>query len=100
MSQTPATVSALRSALDSDVLDVLRRATPAILVDYDGTLTPILEHPGDAVLAPSTRAVLGLGVVVGDDGDDRPTHATRHLADTDQVREFLELILCSLDRSS
>jgi hypothetical protein len=34
------------------------------------------------------------------DGDDRPTHATRHLADTDQVREFLELILGSLDRSS
>jgi trehalose 6-phosphate phosphatase len=48
----------------------VRRATPqavlaaaagrrlALFLDYDGTLTPIVERPEDAVLAPQTRAVL------------------------------------------
>ena len=31
---------------------------PAIFLDYDGTLTPIVERPEDAVLAEETRAVL------------------------------------------
>jgi trehalose 6-phosphate phosphatase len=48
----------------------VKRATPeailaaaagrrlALFLDYDGTLTPIVERPEDAVLAPETRAVL------------------------------------------
>lgn len=30
----------------------------AVFLDYDGTLTPIVEHPDMAVLAPETRAAL------------------------------------------
>ena len=30
----------------------------AIFLDYDGTLTPIVERPEDAVLAPEAREVL------------------------------------------
>ena len=30
----------------------------ALFLDYDGTLSPIVERPEDAVLAPNTRAVL------------------------------------------
>jgi len=36
----------------------LRRKTPAIFLDYDGTLTPIVSRPGDARLSPERRAVL------------------------------------------
>ena len=43
--------------------DSLRKQTAAahgiaLLLDYDGTLTPIRRRPGDAILAPSTRALL------------------------------------------
>jgi trehalose-phosphatase len=41
--------------------DLLREAAGrrlALFLDYDGTLTPIVERPEDAVLAPETRAVL------------------------------------------
>lgn len=31
---------------------------PAFFLDYDGTLTPIVERPEDALLAPETREVL------------------------------------------
>jgi trehalose-phosphatase len=31
---------------------------PALFLDYDGTLTPIVERPEDALLPPGTRAVL------------------------------------------
>src|SRR5215211_4101056 len=35
--------------------------TPAVFLDYDGTLTPIVERPGDAVIAEGMReAVRGL----------------------------------------
>lgn len=33
-------------------------AAPLVLLDYDGTLTPIVERPEQAVLAPATRQVL------------------------------------------
>ena len=41
--------------------DLLRQAAGrrlALFLDYDGTLTPIVERPEDAVLAPESRAVL------------------------------------------
>lgn len=34
------------------------RSRVALLLDYDGTLTPIVDHPDRAVLSPETRAVL------------------------------------------
>ena len=44
------------------IADELLRAAAgrplALFLDYDGTLTPIVERPEDAVLAPATRAVL------------------------------------------
>jgi trehalose 6-phosphate phosphatase len=52
------TVGALPIALDrvDEVRAALRGRRPAIFLDYDGTLTPIVGRPEDAVLAPATRA--------------------------------------------
>ncbi len=46
-------------ALD-DLAEVLAEAggRPAIFLDYDGTLTPIVERPEDAVLAEETREIV------------------------------------------
>ncbi|MGH8721137.1 MAG: trehalose-phosphatase, partial [Burkholderiales bacterium] len=44
-----------------DADSILRAAAGrrlAVFLDYDGTLTPIVERPEDAVLAAQTRAVL------------------------------------------
>ena len=57
----------------------LGRGRPAIFLDYDGTLTPIVDRPQDALLDPPMREVLGalaarvpLAVVSGRDlGDVR-----------------------------
>ena len=50
----------LPSALDNRdaILARLRERTPAIFLDYDGTLTPIVETPEKAVLSDKTRKVL------------------------------------------
>ena len=50
----------LPSALDNrkGILQRLEAGTPAIFLDYDGTLTPIVAHPAEAVLAGDMRAVL------------------------------------------
>jgi len=50
----------LPSALDhgDDVRRLLSVRRPAVFLDYDGTLTPIVERPEDALLPPSTRAVI------------------------------------------
>jgi len=40
------------------VLDEARGRALALFLDYDGTLTPIVERPEDAALAPETREVL------------------------------------------
>jgi len=47
---TAATPKAIRAAAGGRPL--------ALFLDYDGTLTPIVERPEDAVLAPETREVL------------------------------------------
>lgn len=36
----------------------LRRYRLALFLDYDGTLTPLVEHPSQAALAPETRRAL------------------------------------------
>ena len=41
-----------------DIERRLRQATPALFLDYDGTLTPIVEHPDLAVLSDDMKAVL------------------------------------------
>ena len=53
-------ISQLPSALDkSDALAArLAGRTPAVFLDYDGTLTPIVERPELAVLSDSMRAVV------------------------------------------
>jgi trehalose 6-phosphate synthase/phosphatase len=38
--------------------DFLKRYRLALFLDYDGTLTPLCDHPDDAVLSPSMRAAL------------------------------------------
>ena len=43
---------------EGEILARLRGRTPAVLLDYDGTLTPIVGHPVEAVLAPDTKAAL------------------------------------------
>jgi len=40
------------------ILEAAGKRRLAIFLDYDGTLTPIVERPEDAVLAEETRAVL------------------------------------------
>jgi trehalose 6-phosphate phosphatase len=52
----PFSPSALICAGDIDRR--LCQATPALFLDYDGTLTPIVEHPDLAVLSDDMRATL------------------------------------------
>jgi trehalose 6-phosphate phosphatase len=53
-------ISSLPSALvDFDGLwRALGQSTPVVLLDYDGTLTPIVRRPEIATLGPGTRAVV------------------------------------------
>jgi alpha,alpha-trehalase len=50
------TVSALRAM--TCILSKLRGTEPALFLDYDGTLTPIVERPEDAYLSESMRQSL------------------------------------------
>ncbi|MGZ4930739.1 MAG: trehalose-phosphatase [Halobacteriota archaeon] len=52
----PFTPSALTCA--SDIKRQLSLATPGLFLDYDGTLTPIVQHPDLAILSDDMRAVL------------------------------------------
>ncbi len=60
---------------------------PALFLDYDGTLTPIVSRPADAVLADATRQVLRrlaaccpVAIVSG-----RDTRAVREFVDLDEL---------------
>lgn len=50
----------LPNALDAfdEIMARLRQGRPAVFLDYDGTLTPIVERPELAVLAPAVRQTL------------------------------------------
>lgn len=52
-----APMASLPDALESwgEIEAVLEGREPAVFLDYDGTLTPIVENPEDAVLAPEMR---------------------------------------------
>lgn len=53
-------IGALPVALEhaERIRELLLGRRPAVFLDYDGTLTPIVERPEDAVLSPETRAVI------------------------------------------
>lgn len=51
-------IAALPSALDEAVAGELAGHRPAVFLDYDGTLTPIVSHPRQATLPGATREVL------------------------------------------
>ena len=54
------TIDSLPSALEKkeEILEQLRERTPAIFLDYDGTLTPIVDDPKEATLPDKTRKVI------------------------------------------
>lgn len=69
----------LPSALDrkDEIFRVLRKGSPAIFLDYDGTLTPIVQDPAEAVLSAKTKEVIErladhftVAVISGRDADD------------------------------
>ncbi|MFO8175820.1 MAG: trehalose-phosphatase [Longimicrobiales bacterium] len=55
-----AVIRELPSALEmeAEVRKILEEGIPAIFLDYDGTLTPIVDDPSEARLSPDTRRVL------------------------------------------
>jgi len=62
---------------DADVFDRLAEKTPVFFLDYDGTLTPIVQHPEDAVISDEMRDTLSdlagcftVAVVTGRDKED------------------------------
>lgn len=56
----PAPISVLPSALERwrEITDRIDGSTPAVFLDYDGTLTPIVADPSQALLPPDTRQTL------------------------------------------
>ncbi|MGA1864548.1 MAG: trehalose-phosphatase [bacterium] len=50
----------LPSALgkQDEIFQYLKEGVPAIFLDYDGTLTPIVQHPSDAIMPEKTREVI------------------------------------------
>ncbi len=62
---------------DSNVFDIFKQKKPAFFLDYDGTLTPIVQRPEDAVLSQEMRETLSkladshtVAVVTGRDKED------------------------------
>jgi alpha,alpha-trehalase len=73
------TLDRLPSALDKEdeIVERLRAKTSAIFLDYDGTLTPIVEDPKKAMLPDRTRKVIkrltehySVAIISGRDLDD------------------------------
>jgi alpha,alpha-trehalase len=54
------TIDRLPSALEKkeEVFRLLHQKTPAIFLDYDGTLTPIVEDPAEAKISEATRKIV------------------------------------------
>ncbi len=61
----------------SDVFDILKQKRPVFFLDYDGTLTPIVNRPEDAQISATMRSTLSelagrftVAVVTGRDKED------------------------------
>ncbi|MFC1893686.1 trehalose-phosphatase [Chloroflexota bacterium] len=54
------TIDGLPSALEKkeEIFRLLHEKTPAIFLDYDGTLTPIVEDPAEAKISEKTRKIV------------------------------------------
>ncbi|MFP3915308.1 MAG: trehalose-phosphatase [Actinomycetota bacterium] len=74
-------VDQLPSALGPELADALEGRRPAVFLDYDGTLTPIVEHPDLALLSEATRRALqnlaGVCPIAVVSGRDRPDVAKK-----------------------
>lgn len=55
----PKFIDDLDSALDNEFIAGLGRQRLAFFLDYDGTMTPLVAHPEDAILTSANRATLG-----------------------------------------
>jgi alpha,alpha-trehalase len=73
------TVISLPSALErkDEILSQFRERTPAIFLDYDGTLTPIVEDPEKATLSDKNKRIIkrlvehySVAIISGRDLDD------------------------------
>lgn len=60
-----------------ELISILRSKKPALFVDYDGTLTPIVQNPADAFLSEKTKRLLEearkrfpVGIISGRDLND------------------------------
>jgi trehalose 6-phosphate phosphatase len=58
MSTHSSTIEDLPSALGEDLAQRLADARPAEFLDYDGTLTPIVDRPQDAIISTRMRDVV------------------------------------------
>jgi trehalose 6-phosphate phosphatase len=52
------TIEHLPSALGDELAGRLADSRPAVFLDYDGTLTPIVDRPQDATISPEMRDVV------------------------------------------
>ncbi|MFC1898827.1 trehalose-phosphatase [Chloroflexota bacterium] len=54
------TIESLPSALGNkeEIFQLLHEKTPAIFLDYDGTLTPIVDDPAEAKISENTREII------------------------------------------
>ncbi|MFC2062696.1 trehalose-phosphatase [Chloroflexota bacterium] len=54
------TIRSLPSALEkkSEIFNLLHRKTLVVFLDYDGTLTPIVEDPAEAKISEKTRKII------------------------------------------
>jgi trehalose-6-phosphatase len=86
----------LWSYLEAVLQRCLSHEVCALLLDYDGTLTPIASHPNAAHLSPTMQELLsvlassGVGVVVG---GDRPHSAAHYyVRSVAEVERFLRIL--------
>jgi alpha,alpha-trehalase len=72
-------IGCLPSALEQkdEILERLRQRTPAVFLDYDGTLTPIVDDPNEATLPGAAKDVIkrlaehfSVAIISGRDLDD------------------------------
>jgi trehalose 6-phosphate phosphatase len=69
---------------ESDIFERLKNKKPAFFLDYDGTLTPIVQRPEDAVLSDEMRKTLS-------DLADKFTVAVVTGRDKEDVQQFIRL---------